>query len=204
MRVTLGQLRRMILREMKLGIAGAQGDARSWGKKPLPDDPAPYEPPEGGETYIATEEPPNFEPDEETKEAWRQHIQNMAKASADEPWEPEEYAAWDAERAKKKHVSGGSLDEEAGSVERDPFAEPRRRPGSLSAEDLKRVGRVLARVEEELGPVPDMLTDLTKLTRAPKARAMFQKAAGLGYHAMNDLRAMIAILEIYLRKASSN
>jgi hypothetical protein len=101
MRITVGRLRKLIaesLTQMKLGVAGGEGDARAWGKKPMPDEPDPYEPEKGGPTYIATEKPINLEPDEETKEAWRQHIQNMQKQGFDElerdGWEP-----WKKEKA---------------------------------------------------------------------------------------------------------
>ena len=70
MLTTLGQLRRLILREMKLGVAGAEGDARHWGKKPLPDEKT-FEPEPGGPTYIATEEPPNYDPGEATRAMYR-------------------------------------------------------------------------------------------------------------------------------------
>lgn len=69
MRTTLGQLRKLIIQEMKLGIAGGQGNERAWGKKPLPD-PEPYFPPEGGETYIATDIK-DWDPGEKVKSQYR-------------------------------------------------------------------------------------------------------------------------------------
>src|SRR5262249_34167682 len=68
MLMTLGQLRALL--EMKLGVAGAEGDARHWGKKPLPDEPI-YEPGKPGSEYIATEDPPNYDPGEATRALYR-------------------------------------------------------------------------------------------------------------------------------------
>ena len=78
MRMSVKQLRRLILREMKLGIAGAEGDHRAWGKKDLPDDPKAYEPEEGGPTYIATDVL-DFDPGEDVKALYRgKHHTDMA------------------------------------------------------------------------------------------------------------------------------
>lgn len=70
MRMSIKQLKRLILKEMKLGIAGAEGDARHWGKKPLPDEPI-YEPGKEGTEFIATEDPPNFDPGEDIRALYR-------------------------------------------------------------------------------------------------------------------------------------
>jgi hypothetical protein len=77
MLLTMGQLRRLLMREMKLGIAGGQDDARAWGKKPLPDEPI-YSPPEGGETYLATDNI-SYDPGEEIRALYRgRHSRDMA------------------------------------------------------------------------------------------------------------------------------
>ena len=109
MRMTLGQLRRLLLREMKLGIAGAQGDARHWGKKPLPDEPI-YSPPEGGETYIATDLP-DFDPGPEIRKLYDPHRRGavdwagdpIAGDIFDEPEEPTASGERDVTRPAKPH-----------------------------------------------------------------------------------------------------
>jgi len=66
MRIRVGTLRR-IIREMKLGVAGAEGDARHWGKKPLPDERMA----EPGGPMIAADKPHDFDPGEDVKALYR-------------------------------------------------------------------------------------------------------------------------------------
>jgi hypothetical protein len=208
MRITVGQLRR-ILREMKLGVAGAQGDARAWGKKPLPDEPI-YSPPEGGETYIATDLP-NFEPPKEEIDAWNKYVQDMAKKHANEPWDPDPAEALgppdergDRPTRRKMEtvrVTVGQLRKmirEAGSVEPDPFADPAKKP------DLKAFAQNVLKCEELLGDMPKVLGQVGDRTSVRTARNMLKKAAGLAYHASNDLKALEAILTIVAKDLRKN
>ena len=96
MRTTLGQLRRLILREMKLGVAMASPPGEAFGDVDEPE----FEPEPGGPTHIATVVP-DYEPDEETKAAWRKGTWDAAASHAGEPWEPDEWIAHDAAKKAK-------------------------------------------------------------------------------------------------------
>lgn len=111
MRITVGDLRQLILWEMKLGVAGAEGDARAWGKKPLPDDPVVDA---GDGTYIATEEPPNYEPDEAIKALYRKR------------------GAWD--------MAGDEIDDELEDAYADAAVDktvPSKRPGEMEPASMR-------------------------------------------------------------------
>jgi len=173
MRMSVGQLRRAILREMKLGIAGGQDDARSWGEKPLPDDPPAYEPPEGGETYIATDVP-NFEPDRETIDAWNAHVLAMQKRGAAEPWDPDPAEAigpddQNGDRpTRPRRMEARQLRDlihEELAAEPDPFAQPKK-------PDLKGLTQKVLQAEEVLGSMPQVIcTPRPMMNTRPKVNS---------------------------------
>lgn len=68
----MGQLRRLLINEMKLGIAGAELDANAWGHRTDKEheDPADDTSPESGPAY-APEEPDSFDPGEGIKSLYR-------------------------------------------------------------------------------------------------------------------------------------
>jgi hypothetical protein len=68
MLLTLGMLRSLLLKEMKLGVASAYAPGEAWGVK---DEPEPFEPEEGGPTYIATMPEPDYDPGEAIKALYR-------------------------------------------------------------------------------------------------------------------------------------
>lgn len=198
MRLSVKQLRKLILREMKLGIAGAEGDARAWGKKPLPDDPPPYEPPEGGETYIATDIP-DFDPGPEITSLYKGHghVHDMAGDTMGDS-DPEM-----AERPTVRKLEARKLRaliREELAAEPDPFADPNKKKPA----DLRSLAKNVLQAEEILGSMPQVLGEMEASTKIPKARAMLKKAAGLAYHAQNDLKALEAVLTIAVKEMRKN
>lgn len=120
MKIKVGQLRKLIaeaaMTQMKLGVASSHPPPAAWGDF---EDDNVAELSAEDPTYIATELPMNLEPDDDTKEQWRQHIQSQTKAGFDdladdaswgdeeeepmevEPWELEEPVSASGVRAKK-------------------------------------------------------------------------------------------------------
>jgi len=95
MKIRVRELRRLIaetMNQMKLSVASSNPPAMAYGDEEEDDllEPDVVRP------FLATEPGPNFEPDEETKDLWRQHIQHQAKAGFSEPWEVEP-PPWDEE-----------------------------------------------------------------------------------------------------------
>ncbi len=92
MRIRLGRLRRLIseqLDQMKLGVASAYPPPEAWGREDEPES-EPFEPEEGGPTYIATTPPVDYTPDDETLQRWRDWRLEQEKRGMYEPWEPED------------------------------------------------------------------------------------------------------------------
>lgn len=84
MRITVSKLRELVIKEMKLGVAGAHAAGEAWGNRDEPD-PEPDDP-----TYIATDIP-NFDPDEETRALYSyrgQHVYDMAGDPIEEDADP--------------------------------------------------------------------------------------------------------------------
>jgi len=85
-------------------------------------------------------------------------------------------------------------------VVKDPFADPNKKK-QVSLPDL---GRAVLKAEQLLGDVPGMLKELEGTTKDPKSREFFKKGAGLAYHAMNDLKALEAILTVAVKQMKKN
>lgn len=89
MRTTWGQLKQFILKEMKLGIAGAEYDANAWGNDDdellrtfAPEDESDPEP--SGPAY-APGEPDSFDPGETVKSWYRKHRHRPKHDMAGDP-----------------------------------------------------------------------------------------------------------------------
>ena len=85
-------------------------------------------------------------------------------------------------------------------VVQDPFADPNKK----KAASLPELGRSVLKAEELLGSVPGVLKELEASTRDPKAKEYFKKGAGLAYHAMNDLKALEAVLTVAVKQMKKN
>jgi hypothetical protein len=93
------------------------------------------------------------------------------------------------------------------NVTRDPFPSPedgttpapRSRPVTL-----KEMGIVVSNAERKLGSIPQMLGSMEDQAQDPKAKDSLKKAGGLAYHALNDLKALKAILMIAVKQARQN
>ena len=118
MKITVGKLRRLIVEaavsQAKLGLAGAHGSTRS-----NFDDKDDVHSRDERSPLLTRPMSVNFEPDEETRETWRQYVQRSAKAGMEEPW-GENLDNWfsddddlgDPESMPEPHA------------EADPFADP--------------------------------------------------------------------------------
>ena len=84
------------------------------------------------------------------------------------------------------------------TVEPDPFADPAKRP------NLRAFAQAVVKCEDLMGNMPKTLGQLGDRTQNLKSRNMLKKAAGLAYHASNNLKALEAILTIVVKDLQKN
>lgn len=84
------------------------------------------------------------------------------------------------------------------SAEPDPFKAPAPKP------DLRTFAKNVLQAEELMGSMPKVLDEMSKGTKNLKAQNMLRKGAGLAYHALNDLKALEAILTIAVKEMRKN
>lgn len=214
MKIKVGQLRCLIeqqLGQMKLGIAGGESDSRNWGRKPE-KDVVEVEPEKGGPTYIATDFP-DYDPGEEIKALYRGRggrdmagdpigsgVRSVADVGDEDVITVDddevEFGVPDGLRDLTRRAEG--LVREDYMEQPDPFAEPKQKP------DLKKMGNAVLKAEQILGDVPGVLDALAEEMSDPRAKDYVKKGAGLAHHALNDLKALEALLTVALKRHRKN
>jgi hypothetical protein len=196
MQITVKQLRRLIMNEMKLGIAGSEGDRRNWGRPPELPDRNEFEPEAGGPTYIATDFP-DFDPGEEVKAMYRgtggrdMAGDPVSKSGVRSVGDIEdEYM--DVNDDEVEFTSGvhsrptrpATAVHEDLSVMRDPFKQ-------VSINDVGSKAAGVLRGLKELGEL---------LGGLEGGNPILKKGEGLLQHATDDVNGLVAILQIAQRK----
>lgn len=84
-------------------------------------------------------------------------------------------------------------------VQPDPFKEPKQ-----VGTDIKAFAKNIMQAEDLIGDMPKVLDEMSKRTKNLKAQALLRKGAGLAYHAMNDIKALVAVLTIVQKEQRKN